>query len=98
MEQIIEKWGIKNFFIRWMREALASGAALLAFVVAGTALDPMGFGSWGDLWAWITKLALVFASGFITGLASALSKLIRVKKEENAVNSSNSESGAAGEA
>lgn len=90
MEQIIEKWGIKNFFIRWMREALASGAALLAFVVAGTALDPMGFGSWGDLWAWITKLCLVFASGFITGLASALSKLIRVKKEENAVNSINS--------
>lgn len=98
MEQIIEKWGIKEFFVRWMREALASGAALLAFVVAGTALDPMGFGSWGDLWAWITKLVLVFASGFITGLASALSKLIRVKRGNSADNAGVSENGAAGEA
>jgi pheromone shutdown protein TraB len=98
MEKIFEKWGAKQFFIRWMREAVASGAALLAFAVAGTTLNPSSFGSWGDLWAWITKLVLVFASGFIAGLASALSKLIRVKKEDNAVNSDVSDIGAAGEA
>lgn len=83
MEQITGKWGVKEFFVRWMREAFASGAALLAFAVAGTIISPTTFGSWGDLALWIEKLVLVFASGFIAGLASSLSKLIRVKKEEN---------------
>ena len=83
MEKNIGKWGAKEFFARWMREAVASGAALLAFVVAGTALNPNTFGSWGDLALWIEKLALVFAAGFIAGLASSLGKLIRVEKEGN---------------
>ena len=81
MEQTTGVWGAKEFFIRWMREAIASGAGLLAFAVAGTALNPSTFGTWADLGLWISKLALVFAAGFIAGLASALNKLLRVRKE-----------------
>lgn len=77
----IGNWGAIEFFTRWIREAVASGAGLLLLAVAGTTLNPSTFGTWADLGLWIEKLALVFASGFIAGLASALSKLIRVRKE-----------------
>ena len=76
------KWGAKEFFARWMREGVATAAGLLTLLVSGKAITPSTFGSWEDLWLWITQLALVGAAGFVAGLASSLGKLLRVKKED----------------
>ena len=93
------KWGAKEFFARWMREGLATAAGLLILTVSGKAINPGTFGSWGDLWQWITQLALIGVAGFVAGLASSLGKLLRVKSEGNdEENTDNSGAGLAGEA
>ena len=72
-------WNWKSFLVRWLREGLQGAAAAMVLILTAGELNPA---SWAGMLDFINKLAIAGTFGFITGLASSLSKYLRTENLE----------------
>lgn len=69
-------WNWKSFLMRWFREGLQGAAAAMALLITASLINPV---SWVGVLDVLNKIAIAGAFGFISGLASSLSKLLRIE-------------------
>jgi hypothetical protein len=69
-------WSWKSFLTRWLREGLQGAAAAMALLITASLINPV---SWVGVLDVLNKIAIAGAFGFISGLASSLSKLLRLE-------------------
>jgi hypothetical protein len=69
-------WNWKSFLVRWLREGLQGAAAAMALLITASLINPV---SWVGVLDVLNKIAIAGAFGFISGLASSLSKLLRLE-------------------
>lgn len=69
-------WNWKSFLMRWLREGLQGAAAAMALLITASLINPV---SWVGVLDVLNKIAIAGAFGFISGLASSLSKLLRLE-------------------
>ena len=69
-------WNWKSFLTRWFREGLQGAAAAMVILFTASQTNPA---SWAGMLDFISQLAIAGAFGFISGLVSSLSKLLRIE-------------------
>lgn len=69
-------WNYKSFLFRWLREGLQGMAAAMLILFTASQVNPT---TWIAMLDFMNQLAIAGAFGFISGLASSLSKLLRLE-------------------